>query len=280
MKLIAEAGSSKIQWGIIHSGKVFEFLTSGFNPNVADRNYLRQLLVSGFPKEFDPNEITSIYYYGTGCGTDRNKTEVNRALSNFFCKSNSIKVSTDLEAVGHAVFNETNGFVGILGTGSSFGLYSERKIKKQAPSLGYLIGDEGSGAHIGRVFLNKLLTQQLPEILTKKLADEMQKSFGQIKQELYKTKTPNAYLASFLPFIKNNIEDQNLIKIIENSLQEYIEIYVVPLIKDYPNQRIGLVGGIAHNFNGILNKVFEPYGLPKPIVIEKPFHKLVELELA
>lgn len=276
MRLIAEAGATKIQWAIINSSEIFKFATSGFNPNVADRNYLRQLLLSGFPQEFNPDEITEIIYYGAGCSSVKNKAEVNRALSNFFIHSESIIISSDLEAVGRAVFANGQGLVGILGTGSSFGYYSNYEILFQAPSLGYLLGDEGSGAYIGKVFLNKLMGKHFSTDLEQQIFSQINKNSEQIMQELYKSKVANAYLASFLPVVNKFIDYPDVYLIIEQAFQAYVDFTIQPMQQSYPNEKIGIVGGVASHFSDVLKIVFSNNSLPTPEIIERPFELILQ----
>lgn len=277
MKLIAEAGATKIQWGIVNENNVCEFITSGFNPNVSDRNYLRQLLLSGFPSEYKTDSIIEIQYYGAGCGTNENKKEVFRALSNFFTRADKIEIFSDLEAAGKAIFSNGDGYVGILGTGSSFGLYSNGKIIQQAPSLGYLIGDEGSGANMGKILIKELLHGKLPKDIEGKFYNEFCTNPKQLISELYKSKTPSAFLAGFTIFLKDNNNINSLSDIIMRSLDTYIELYVKPLVKNKIEIEIGFVGGIAYAFKSELNLLLRQYKLPSPIVFNRPFEKLIKL---
>ncbi len=275
MKLIAEAGASKIQWGIVNNYKVFEFKTSGFNPNISDRNYLRQLLVSGFPDSFNPLHIKQIQYFGAGCSSDKNKKEVNRALQNFFVNAENIEIFTDLEAAGMALYKHESGYVGILGTGSAFGYFENGCIKYQAPSLGYLLGDEGSGAHIGKMFISKLLLNEY----SKKITDEFYKEYStdskQLIIDVYKSSKPNAFLASLTPFVKKHIKDQAIQKLVQSSFKQFVEKSILPTIGIEKDFSIGIVGGIAHHFQQDIFNLFESYKLNKPKIIEHPFQSLI-----
>ncbi len=277
MKLIAEAGASKIQWGIVNKNTVYEFSTSGFNPNVSDRNYLRQLLVSGFPNSFLPSQIKQIQYFGAGCGIDKNKQEVNRALKNFFINAANIEILTDLEAAGKALFGSKSGYVGIMGTGSAFGYFNNGNIQYQAPSLGYLLGDEGSGAHFGKMLISNLILNEFNDELTQLFYNEFSIDSKQLISYLYKNKRPNTYLVSFTPFIKKHISNVELKELVESSLNQFIEKYVLPTIKENGKGKIGLIGGIAFHFQEIIFSLFEKYKLEKPLIIEKPFFKLINL---
>lgn len=278
MKVIVEAGGTKIQWAILTDSNIFEFETSGFNPNLADRNYLRQLLVSSFPSQFNANEVSSVYYYGTGCSNQNNIEEVKRALINFFISCKELRITSDLEAAGKAVFKDSDGLIGILGTGSSFAYYKNGVIAEQAVSLGFLLGDEGSGADIGKVFLKRLLHNELPQDIINAYLKSYDTNTEELLSKLNKTKTPNKYLAEFLPFIKNNIHQQSLLAIVEDSISTYVNMYAIPFLSAYPNKKVGLIGGVAFNFKDQINEIFNQKGLSEPTIVERPFIELIRLE--
>jgi len=277
MKLVAEAGATKIQWGIVQDNNVYEFITSGFNPNVSDRNYLRQLLVSGFPGNFSSSDIVEIQYYGAGCGNDKNKNEVKRALVNFFTNVKNVEIYSDLEAAGKAIFKNESGFVGVLGTGSSFGYYDEGQIIKQAPSLGYLLGDEGSGAHMGKELITKLLHNELTKDLEKLFYEKYSTNSQQLIKDLYQSKTPSAFLANFSMFLKDHTRDTLLNSIILESLVSFVERYILPMVKGKDDIAIGFVGGVAYAFKPEINLILVQNKLTSPIIIQKPFEHLVKL---
>jgi glucosamine kinase len=165
MKLIADAGATKISWAIIHKEEVIKFKTSGYNPNISDSNYLRQLLISGFPADFDSNGIMEILYCGAGCGSVFGKDRVQKALKYFFQKVSDINVLTDLEGAAKGMLGQKSGVIGILGTGANAGLYDGNSIIKSPPSVGFMLGDEGSGAYLGKELTKKILRNELSEII-------------------------------------------------------------------------------------------------------------------
>lgn len=277
MIVLAEAGATKIQWGILVDKKLIEFNTSGFNPNLADRNYLRQLLISGFPVDINPDQVSTVAYYGAGCGSEAGKNEVLRALSNFFVQAGNIKVYSDLEAIGRIVHAPNKGYVGVLGTGASFAFFDGEKTEMLKLSLGFLLGDEGSGAWLGKQLLSKIILSELPVDVEKAFYEQYTEySCGHdLIKSIYSQKNQSAYCAQFVPFIKQWKDTDELKSLVQGGFSVYVERYVVPTISKRGESNIALVGSLAYHFSEILNQVFNQYSIKTPVIIQKPFYELV-----
>jgi len=276
MILIADAGATKISWAIINKGNVKEFNTSGYNPNVADTNYLRQILITGFPVEFNPTEVKTIWYFGTGCGSVFGKERVEKALHIFFTESNQIKVMTDLEGAALAIFNNKQGIVGILGTGANAGFFNGKTIVNTPVSLGYLLGDEGSGAYFGKMLVPKIIRKELPLEIVDGFYAAYSLTAAELIKNIYSAPQPNRYFASFVPFIKQNIHLAEMEQLIINGFELYCKYYMKPVIAIAEKHPVGMIGGVANAFEPQLNKVFMEQGIGTCSVIDSPLKSLIE----
>ena len=159
MRLIIDAGSTKMEWILLEGNAVIQrFTTEGFNPNYAEK----QCLVETFQGASLPKEIQFIHYYGTGCGNEQNCQIIKEVFQNYFPDA-KIHVTHDLMAACHALFGHEKGIACILGTGSNSCLYDGENIVEKAISLGYMVGDEGSGMRIGREVVRAYFYGFMPE---------------------------------------------------------------------------------------------------------------------
>ena len=161
MRIIVEAGGTKCKWGLIDDvHKIIE--TKGFNPNCA--NIYNLIDMANHVAGRCDGTVEYINYYGAGCGSRINAENIGNALSRVF-NSAKIHVGTDLEAAAKALFGDQSGIAAIIGTGAAAGVYNGWQIVKQAPSVGYLLGDEGSGSFLGKTLITKILRNELsPDI--------------------------------------------------------------------------------------------------------------------
>jgi len=189
MILIADSGSSKTDWRLIDGESISQFETFGLNPFVVSSKVIdetvRQL-------DLDFSSINKVFFYGAGCGNTEKANALKMVLNTIFTIA-EIDVKSDLLAVAHALLHNNSGVVGILGTGSNVAYFDAENIKPVKTSLGYLLGDEGSGNQIGKQFLKLYLTDSLDADLDKEI--ELDKD--SILKELYEHSFPNRYLASF-----------------------------------------------------------------------------------
>ena len=167
MKIIVEAGGTKCKWGLIDN-QIRTVETIGFNPNCGHPDGLLGIVQA--VAEVAKNEPDSVLYFGAGCGNQQNQELVRSTLKKVFTNA-EIKVCSDLEGAAIALFGNQQGFAAILGTGAAAGYYNGKVIECQAPSLGYLLGDEGSGAYIGKTLIVKVLRNELSTDLCNRFFD-------------------------------------------------------------------------------------------------------------
>ena len=201
--LIADSGATKCHWTLVENGKRQTIKTTGISPYFLGLEAIVQLLEKTFQKKTDLSKIEAVYFYGTGLSNPDNVSILKKALKAVF-KNAKLDIQTDLMAIARAACQNKKGVVCILGTGSNAGFYNGAKITKNSPGLGYVLGDEGSGAYLGKkvlqYFLYKTFDEELMNIFEKKYKLDR----AAILNKVYKEPTPNSYIASFTDFLVEN----------------------------------------------------------------------------
>jgi len=245
MKLIADSGSTKTEWILIDS-KIKTFNTIGLNPVFVDEKIVYETVLNSDISRYK-DKISEVHFFGAGCASNKRKAIISSGLSQVFINA-KISVDSDLLGAGIAMFGNDEGIIAILGTGSNTGLYSNKKIIRNISSLGYILGDEGSGAVIGKTFIKAFLNKELPKNIEEKFNNEFNLKLDDIIQKVYKEAFPNRFLASFMPFVHANKSDdfvQNLL------LDCFIDFFEKTILKyeAYQNRKIKIIGSVAHFFS-------------------------------
>lgn len=267
--LIADAGSSKTDWSLIMNNEksVIRVNSEGINPAHIASNELLGVIKS-VKKQLPEVNVSKIFYFGAGCATSELITKVSDALQ-IVWKRAIINVQSDLAGAAIALFAEGNGIACILGTGSATGYFSQGHLINRIPSLGYILGDEGSAFSLGKRLINAVFKKQLPELLIDDFQNIYNITLDSLIHNVYDAPRPAAYIASFAPFLKNNIDN----KIIQKLVEEEFDSFFIKNILPYGNihgQTIGFVGSIAYNFSDILKKVVNRYHLNLAGIIKNP----------
>ena len=270
MRLIIDAGSTKMGWILMEGHEVkAHFVTKGFNPNYSDR----QCLVETCHGASLPDGIQSIYYYGTGCGNDQNCQTIKEVFQSRFPHA-EIHVTHDLMAACHAVLGHEKGIACILGTGSNACVYDGNGIVERAVSLGYLLGDEGSGMHIGREVARAYYYGFMPDDLRQKFDEAYHLPLEDFIANLYHSKQPSRYLANFAKFAGENQDHPYLRALVKNCFNAFIEAFLLRF-EECRSMSIGFVGSVAFHFQGILKESLNDHGLTMGIVLQSPAEGLV-----
>ena len=270
MRLIIDAGSTKMGWILMDGPEVkAHFVTKGFNPNYSDRQYLVETCHGASLHE----EIQSIFYYGTGCGNEQNCQTIKEVFQNQFPDA-EIHVTHDLMAACHATLGHERGIACILGTGSNSCVYDGKDIVEKAVSLGYLVGDEGSGSHIGREVARAYFYGFMPEDLRQKFAETYHLELRDFIQNLYHNEQPSKYLASFAEFAGTHQKHPYIHDLVKRSFQAFIEAFVLRF-EDCKTMKVSFVGSIAWHFQDILKESLAENGLTMGEVMQAPADGLI-----
>lgn len=276
LTLIADSGSTKTDWVLIDKKNILSNLkTIGFNPYFQTKDQI-SLEIKEHLKPFLSDHISKvsrIYYYGAGCSNEVNCKIVLDGINNALDLKN-IEIHHDLLAAARALCGQKPGIACILGTGSNSCLYDGNDVIENVPSVGYLFGDHGSGAHIGMTFIQNYFDGELP----KKIREEFEKS-GYHREEIldnvYKKPMPSRYLASINKFVSENIKDVYVRKLVKNCFVEFFH----KQIGKYSNSReytVNSVGSIGFYYKDILAEVANEEGYKLGKVIKSPIDGLVE----
>lgn len=254
MIIIADAGSTKTEWSLIDEDLHFRlFQTQGYNPYFNDEETIISGLKNDFPKDIDKTSVKEIYYYGAGCSTEKNCEIIDQSLTKLFQKAIST-VSDDLTGAARSVFGNQEGIACILGTGSNAGYYDGKFIIERVPSFGYMFGDEGSGAHLGKILVNDYLKDKLPKDIRDAFTFKFEYTLGDILEGVYKNPYPNRFLASFTGFLSENLKSEYVHEIIRSSFSEFFEKQL-KRFSVFGTTEIACIGSVAYYFKDIFQEV-------------------------
>lgn len=280
MILIADSGSTKTDW-VLTGGKntqqKIRYNTSGYNPYFINTDSIYNSVTSALTNKIDSTRITRIFFYGAGCSTSENNDIVYKALIRCFPNA-EVVVKHDMLAAARALLGSEKGFAAILGTGSNTCVYNGKEIVKHIDSLGYLLGDEGSGSFIGKTIARDYMRGYLPPELKKKFVFTYKSNHAEIFESIYNQPFPNRFLAGFCRFAYENIEHDYIQQIVRNSFNEFFK-NIVTQYPDYRKYEFNCVGSVAYNFKSILNNVAASYSMQVGKIIASPIDRLVDYHL-
>ena len=271
MRLIIDAGSTKMEWMLMEGNAVVRrFTTEGFNPNYSDR----QCLVETCRGASLQNKIQSIHYYGTGCGNEQNCQLIKDVFLQRFPDA-EIHVTHDLMAACHAVLGHEKGIACILGTGSNSCLYDGENILEKAVSLGYLIGDEGSGMHIGREVVRAYFYGFMPEDLRFQFDAEYHLELKDFIHRLYHEGQPSKYLATFAKYAGENQAHPYMHGLVKSCFKAFIEAFIL-CYENCKSLKISFIGSVAFHFKNLLEESLNEFGLTMGEVMQAPAEGLIK----
>lgn len=273
VQLIADSGATKAEWSLIVNGKVKSIITQGISPYFLNGDQIKELLSNELLPKLKQPVINEVFYYGTGCANPANAKLVKKALQQLFPGA-AVDVNHDLLAAARALCGREKGLACILGTGSNSCYYDGKKIGKNSPGLGYVLGDEGSGAYLGRKVLQYYLYGTFDEELRGRFDLTYTTNTAEILENIYKKPLPNRYLAGFTYFLAENRGHYMIENIIEDGLNDF---YFTHLCKyreawKYP---INFVGSVAYGFRDVLTQLCDSYEFELGKVLKKPMSGLI-----
>lgn len=281
MILIADSGSTKTQWYLTDGIQKMALETIGYNPIILSTLEIQRSLESTFLPQISKyiNKVRKIYFYGAGCASLDAQIKLKSCLSYFFLETVEISVNSDLWASVYATCGAKPGLCCILGTGSNACVFDGKKIIDQLPSLGYILGDEGSGGQIGKHLLRSFFYREMPE----ELASSFQKTY-ELKEHtfvktLYAHLRPNQFLANFADFAVSNRTHPFIQEILSRCFDGFVKAHLLKF-KEINYLPIHFVGSVAAGFRSELEKVLAQYQLKVGKILKTPFPDLLEYQLA
>lgn len=277
MILIADSGSTKCAWKIIsRSEERVTLYTTGINPFFrTTESIYEELLIKLFPAT--DSSVEKIFFYGSGIINQEKAAIIGNALKMLYPVA-IIELYSDVVAASRAIFGSGKGIACILGTGSNACLYDGEKVLEGISPLGFILGDEGSGAVLGKKLLGDYFKKVMPESLRRKFEEKYHLTREEALQRVYKTDKPNHFLASFAPFLSEELKNEYATQVVRSSFIEFFERNVIK-ISDYQNYPIGFVGSVAFHFGAIVTEVCEEYQLNCISILQEPMEGLVRYHL-
>lgn len=276
MILICDCGSTKAEWVLLDGDNVAKrFITNGFNPNFTDNETIKGIVNEA--KNFIDNQgVEKVFFYGSGCGSEANKIKVAMIFAIEF-KINDIEVYPDTLGACHALFGKDSGIACILGTGSNACVYDGEKITQSVASLGFMIGDEGSGCHIGKRIVHDYFLGIMPENLRMKFDEKYHLDRERFLKRVYQGEQPSRYLAEFTKFASENIDNQYIRYIVGDCFEAFVSSsFRAERSEDEKSPAVGFVGSIAFVFQDILLQVLEKHDIKCSKILKNPMDGLVD----
>lgn len=276
MKIIVDSGSTKTDWIAIDDGgnKLFETQTLGLNPQVLTEHILEERIINNYDLYQVRKEVTKIYFYGAGCGTEPPNKLLKKVFTPIFVNAD-INIKEDTYAAVYSCCKPgEKAIVSIIGTGSNCSYFDGNKIHQKITSLGYVLMDDASGNYFGRQLLRDYYFNIMPKELGIKFKNKFNLKAEFIKDSLYKKPNPNTYLAKFAKFL---IENKDL-KYSKELIKKGFTLFIENQINQFENSNevsLHFVGSVGFYLQENLKKVLESKGLKIGKVIKKPIDGLV-----
>lgn len=274
MIIIADCGSTKTDWALCDTdGIVAQTKTQGFNPTIQESEEIYATLASELPCEFTESAPEEIFFYGAGCAYKEANARIGTALGKIFT-TKKINIHSDLLAAARAMCGNEEGIACIMGTGSNSCLYNGKEIVENTPPMGYILGDEGSGASLGRQFVSDCVKKQLPKEIADAFMEKYNLDIPAILEKVYRTPMPNRWLAGLTPFIHEHKENSEVRAMIKQCFTQFFKRNV--MVYRHSWLPIHVIGGIGVSFAEEIKEVAESLGLSIGNITKSPMDGLVK----
>jgi len=244
------------------------------SPYFLDSRQLEEVMRQELLPQIKNQEIDAIFFYGTGCLDPRNAKMMKETIRRVFPGS-SVEVQHDMLGIAKASCGDTKGIANILGTGSNSCYFNGKKIVKNSPGLGYVLGDEGSGAYLGRKVIQYYLYGTYDEELRYKFDDKYKTNAAGILENVYKKPLPNRYLASYCLFLAENRGHYMIENIIEDGLNDFFFTHLCKFSESW-KLPIHFVGSVAHGFKDVIKELCNSYEFELGTILKNPMEGLIE----
>ena len=274
MILIADCGSTKTDWVLCDGDSIVARVkTQGFNPTQQSADEIYDALSVELKDKIDTEAPQTIYFYGAGCAYENAINRMHTALSTIF-GTKDIHIHSDLLAAARALCGHEEGIACILGTGSNSCLFDGKNITDNTPSLGYILGDEGSGAHLGRQLVSDCIKKQLPKAMCEKFLKKYNLTVAGILERVYHEPLPNRFLASFAPFLYENRKSAEIHDLLIRCFTQFFQRNTMVYRRSW--LPIHIIGSIGVNFAQEIKETAESLGLSIGNIVDSPINGLIE----
>jgi glucosamine kinase len=274
IKLIADSGSTKTDWCLVNGKRKKTFYTQGMSPYFFNSEQIEEIVNSELKSRLKGIEPGEIFYYGTGCSNPDNVKIIKKALEKVFIHA-TVSVSHDLMGAAKALCGDNKGVACILGTGSNSCYYNGSRIVKNSPGLGFILGDEGSGAYLGKKVVQYFLYNTFDPDLVDRFNAKYNTNAEEILEAVYKKPLPNRYLAGFVDFLVENRGHFMIENIIEDAFNEFFYNHVYKY-KESWTMPVNFIGSVAFGFRDVLKQMCDAYELQLGKVLKSPMEGLIK----
>lgn len=273
MKIIADSSASRTEWVLVDGLNVIEHaFTCGLNPFFHTRRDISHSVRLELPEAFFKRRWDHVYFYGAGCLSTEKKKTVEASLVAQF--KTPVTIESDLLGAARGLLVNEAGIACILGSGSNSCYYDGRSIVKNVRSLGYILGDEGSAAYIGKLFLSDCLKNIAPEHLRNEFYEYIHLNSDEIMSSVYNNSLPSNTLGTYSRFLMDKTDQDYVYNLVHNSIKAFFERNVLQY--DYKDKVICFVGSNACSYSGILNDVADSYGIKIKKIVPSSMSGLVK----
>ena len=273
MILIADSGSTKTDWCVVGQGQlVRQIVTKGMNPFFQSEEEIENEIATALIPHLKTNVLDAVYFYGAGCVPDK-VPMMHNALSLHLNVKNGIEVNTDMLAVTRSLCGHKPGIACILGTGSNSCFYDGEKIVNNVSPLGFILGDEGSGAVLGKLLVGDILKNQMTPELKEKFMKKNGLTPPEIIDRVYRQPFPNRFLASLSPFLAENIHEPSVHALVLGSFKAFLKRNVMQY--DYQNYPAHFIGSVAYHYQEVLHEAAQELGVQIGVIVKSPMQGLM-----
>ena len=274
MMLIADSGSTKTDWCVILDNTPIKRIgTKGLNPFFQSEEEIQQELTHSLLPQLPEGTIDSVYFYGAGCTPEKAPT-LRRAIADSLPVVGNIKAYSDMLAAARGLCGREAGITCILGTGSNSCFYDGKEIVNHISPLGFILGDEGSGAVLGKILVGDILKNQLSPAIKEVFLKQFDLTVPEIIDRVYRQPFPNRFLASLSPFIAQHLEEPGIRQLVLGSFIAFLRRNVMQY--DYTQYPAHFIGSVAHCYKEILQEAAQETGIRIGKILQSPMEGLIQ----
>ncbi|MBQ6437679.1 MAG: N-acetylglucosamine kinase [Bacteroidales bacterium] len=280
MILIADSGASKTDWACVsrETKAVIRFGSQGYNPNYITGEQIVEDIRKNLPEGFPVDQVTEIYFYGAGV-TELQYPFMTETLKKVFTKASKVFIAMDTLASCRALLQAEPGFAAIMGTGSNSCLYDGCNEGLNVDSCGFILGDEGSGANLGKRMITDFIRRNMPEKVYNEVGKALGKNNDELLDQIYTKPFPNRFCAQYARFIADHLDfDPYFPNLVTDAFRQFF-LLIVTHYPNYQQYTFNAVGSVAYYFKPLLQKVVEEFGMKMGVILQAPMEGLIKYHL-
>ena len=276
MILTADSGSTKTDWCVVENGQpIQQISTKGINPFFQSEEEISNEIATSLLPQLKTNALDAVYFYGAGCGFPDKIAMVHRAITKHLQIKREVEVNTDMLAVAHGLCQHEAGIACIMGTGSNSCYYDGKQIVSNVSPLGFILGDEGSGAVLGKLLVGDILKNQMTPELKEKFLKQFSLTPADIIDRVYRKPFPNRFLASLSPFLAQNIDEPCIHALVLGSFKSFLKRNVMQY-ENFRNSKVHFIGSVAFYYKTILAEAAQEMNIQLGTIIKSPMEGLIK----